>query len=88
MAGNDFSFATPPALDGEPVLAPLGTRCTLCHGPAPGVGRLMTFAHHTFPGRPAPPVVRLVAPQNVHSRDVARRKMELEGFKTLRQNWQ
>lgn len=88
MAGNDFSFATPPRLDGEPVLAPLRTRCALCHGPAPGVGHLMTFAQHTFPGQPAPPVVRLVAAQNVHSRDVARRKMELEEFKTLRQHWQ
>lgn len=87
MAGNDFSFATPPRLDGEPVLAPLGARCALCHGSAPGVGHLMTFAH-TFPGRPVPPVVRLVAAQNVHSRDVARRKMELEEFKTLRQHWQ
>jgi hypothetical protein len=86
-AGNDFSFATPPRLDGEPVLAPLGARCALCHGPAPGVGHLMTFAQ-TFPGRPAPPVVRLVATQNVHSRDVATRKMELEEFKTLRQHWQ
>jgi hypothetical protein len=87
MAGNDFSFATPPRLDGEPVLAPLGARCALCHAPAPGVGHLMTFAQH-HPGRPTPPVVRLAAAQNVHSRDVARRKMELEEFKTLRHHWQ
>jgi hypothetical protein len=86
MAGNDFSFATPPRLDGEPVLAPLRARCALCHSPAPGVGHLMTFAR-TFVGSP-PPVVRLVASQNVHGRDVARRKMEEEEFKTLRQHWQ
>jgi hypothetical protein len=36
IAGNDFAFATPPVPDGEPVVAPLGTRCSLCHGPGPG----------------------------------------------------
>lgn len=88
MAGNDLSFATPPRLDGEPVVAPLGTRCVLCHGAGPGVGHLMTFSRHTPPGQPVPPVERLVSAQNVHSRDVARRKMELEEFKALRQHWQ
>jgi hypothetical protein len=88
IAGNDFSFATPPRLDGEPVLAPLGARCAFCHGSASGVGHLMTFARHTFPGQPVPEVVRLVTARRVHPGEVARRKMEREEFKALRQHWQ
>lgn len=88
MAGNDLGFGTPPQLDGEPVVAPLGTRCSLCHGPGPGVGHLMTFSRIAPPGRSLPPVDRLVTAQNVHAGDVARRKMELEEFKALRQHWQ
>ena len=88
MAGNDLAFATPPQLDGEPVVAPLGTRCSLCHGPGPGVGHLMTFSRSAPPGQPLPPVDRLVSAQNVHAGDVARRKMELEEFRALRQHWQ
>ena len=88
MAGNDLAFATPPQLDGEPVVAPLGARCSLCHGPGPGVGHLVTFSKSTAPGQPLPPVDRLVSAQNVHPGDVARRKTELEQFKALRQYWQ
>lgn len=87
MAGNDFSFATPPRLDGEAVLAPLGTVCAGCHG-GPGVGHLKTFSIITAPGLPVPPVDRLVSAQNVHAGDVARRKMDTEEFKALRQHWQ
>jgi hypothetical protein len=87
-AGNDFAFATPPRLDGAPVVAPLGRRCSLCHGAGPGVGHLMTFSWHTAADQPVPPVDRLVSAENVHPRDVARRKMEQEEFKTLRQHWQ
>jgi hypothetical protein len=87
-AGNDFSFATPPRLDGAPVVAPLGTRCSLCHSPAPGVGHLMTFSLHVAPDRLPPPVERLVSTQNVQAMDVAGRKMELPDFKTLKQHWQ
>jgi hypothetical protein len=88
IAGNDLAFATPPQLDGEPVVAPLGTRCSVCHGPGPGVGHLITFSSSASPGQPVPPVDRLVSAQNVHAGDVARRKMELEEFKALRQHWQ
>jgi hypothetical protein len=52
MAGNDLAFGTPPQLDGEPVVAPLGTRCSLCHGPGPGVGHLMTFSRSAPLGQP------------------------------------
>jgi hypothetical protein len=83
---NDFSFATLTRLDGEAVVAPLGTRCALCHG-GPGVGRLLTFAKNAIPGRPSPPVERLVSAHNVHPGDVARRKMDQEDFKALRQYW-
>ena len=88
MAGNDFSFATPPRLDGEPVVAPLGTRCSACHGRGPGVGHVVTFAQVTARELSLPPVDRLVSAENVHSRDVARRKMERQEFKALRQHWQ
>jgi hypothetical protein len=80
MAGNDFSFATPPQLDGDAVLAPLATRCAGCHG----VGHLMTFS---MSGRPDSSVDRLPTRQNVHAGDVAKRKIELEDFKALVQHW-
>jgi hypothetical protein len=86
IAMTDFSFATLTSLDGEAVVAPLGTRCTLCHG-GPGVGRLLTFAWHAIPGKPSPPVERLVSAQNVHPGDVARRKMDQADFKALQQHW-
>jgi hypothetical protein len=88
MAGNDLAFATPPRLDAEPVVAPFGTRCSLCHGPGPDVGRLMTFSRSASPGQLLPPVDRLVSAQNVHAGDVAKRKMELEEFKALRRHWE
>jgi hypothetical protein len=84
VAMNDFSFATLTRLDGEAVVAPLGTRCTLCHD-GPGVGRLLTFAIHASP--PSPPVERLVSAHHVHPGDVARRKMDQEDFKALQQHW-
>jgi hypothetical protein len=86
IAGNDLSFAAPPRLDGEAVLAPLESRCTLCHGAGTGVGRLITFAMHGPSGQ-APPVARLVSAHNVHPADVARRKMTQEDFKSLQQHW-
>ena len=87
MAGNDLSFATPARLDGDPVLAPLSTRCVMCHGAGPGVGTLMTFAAVMAHERPMPPVERLVSVQNVHAGAVAKRKMAQEDFKALRQHW-
>ena len=87
IAGNDFSFATAPQLDGDPVLAPLSRRCAMCHGAGPGVGTLMTFSVHKKRDRPMPHVDRLVSARNLHAGDVAKRKMALEDFKALRQHW-
>lgn len=47
----------------------------------------MTFAMHTKAGQPPPPVARLVSAHYVHPGDVARRKMDEEDFKSLRQHW-
>ena len=87
VAGNDFSFATAPRLDGDPVLAPLSRRCAMCHGAGAGVGTLMTFSVHKNRDEPMPPVERLVNARNLHGRDVAQRKMASNDFKTLRQHW-
>jgi hypothetical protein len=81
-AGNDLSFAAPPRLDAPSIVAPLGTRCVLCHGTGAAVGTLMTFSFHIPPGRPVPAVERL-AGGDVHAAAVARRKMEQDDFKAL-----
>ena len=86
-AGNDFSFATPPRLDAEPVIAPLATRCSVCHGTAAGVGQLRSFSKILAPGLAVPPVVRLTSDRNVHAEDVAGHKMEMDDFKSLRARW-
>jgi hypothetical protein len=87
IAGNDFSFATAPRLDGDPVLAPLNRRCALCHGAGPGVGTLMTFSVHKSRDRPMPHVDRLVTARNRHAGDVAKRKMAQEDFTALQHHW-
>ena len=86
FAGNDFSFATPPSLDAEPVIAPLATKCSVCHGTAAGVGHLKSFSLIVGPGA-VPSVVRLASDQNVHAQDVAGHKMEMDDFKSLRALW-
>jgi hypothetical protein len=93
-AGNDFGFATPPRVGGEPVEAPLERRCEACHGAAPGVGYLMTFSQPIgLPraesrGPESPPTVeRLPIADNVHGHDVARRKMEREDYRALLARW-
>lgn len=86
IAGNDFSFAAPPRLDGEAVVAPLSLRCAVCHGGA-GVGHLMTFSRITAPGRPLPHVERLNSGANTHARSVATLKMEQEDYKALMALW-
>ena len=86
MAGNDFSFATPPRLDGEPVVAPLSLRCALCHGGGAGVGRIVTFSMSKSRGS-APPVARLSPAANLHPGEVAARKMESPEFRALLQQW-
>jgi len=88
MAGNDLSFATPPQLDGDPVVAPLSVRCATCHGSArAGVGHMMTFSRHTVPGQALPHVERLNSTANPHASSVAMKKMEQENYKALRALW-
>jgi hypothetical protein len=77
IAGNDFSFATPPRMDGDPVVVPLRSRCVVCHGE--GLGKLMTFATIEKPC-----VERLPASEPSHARDVAARKMTREDFRSLK----
>ena len=76
IAGNDFSFATPPSMDGDPVVVPLRSRCAVCHGE--GLGKLFTFAKIEKPR-----VERLPAGEPSHARDVAARKMTREDFRSL-----
>ena len=85
-AANDFGFATPPRVGGEPVEATLEQRCAACHGAGPGVGRLMTFSPVIGPESP-PTVERLQIADNVHGHDVARRKMEGEDYRALLARW-
>lgn len=77
IAGNDFSFATPPRMDGDPVVVPLRSRCVVCHGE--GLGKLFTFAKIEKPR-----VERLPASEPSHARDVAARKMTREDFRSLK----
>ena len=86
IAGNDFSFAAPPTLDGEAVVAPLTLRCAVCHSTRPGVGHMVTFSM-TNQGRPPPPVDRLSPAANLHAREVAARKMETPEFRALMAQW-
>jgi len=76
IAGNDFSFATPPRMDGDPVVVPLRRRCVVCHGE--GLGKLSTFAK-TERVR----VERLPASEPSHAGDVAARKRTREDFRSL-----
>ena len=87
MAGNDFSFATPPSLDGEPVVAPLALRCAMCHTSRPGVGHIVTFSTSKRRGPSAPPVNRLSPAENLHAREVAARKMKTPEFRALLAQW-
>jgi hypothetical protein len=82
--GNDFSFASPPAMGpgAEPVLVPLRQRCGSCHGPT--LEHMVTFSMITAPGREPPPVVRLDPQQHAHAWDVAAHKMTLESWNSLK----
>ena len=86
MAGNDLSFATPPRLDGDPVVAPLSTRCAACHG-GTGVGHIVTFSMTTGPGVAIPHVEQLNSAANPHAGSVAAKKMGQESYKALRALW-
>jgi hypothetical protein len=90
MAGNDYDFATPQHDDrGEssPVLATLQTRCFTCHG-SPNAPAVFTFNMIRAPDAPVPPVTRLRQPNDNLARDVARRKMQRDDFKLLREQWE
>jgi hypothetical protein len=85
VAGNDYFFASAqvgrPRRD-EPILAPLRKRCQSCHGEQ--IDTIFTFSVKS----PDPlPARRLVAADNQHARDVARRKMQRKDFQALRQRW-
>jgi hypothetical protein len=86
IAGNDFSFAAPPRLDGEPVVVPLSFKCAVCHG-GPGVGHLVTFSRSTAPGFVLPHVETLDSGANPHPWSVAARKMEQGDYQALRAQW-
>lgn len=77
IAGNDLSFATPPRMDGDPVVVPLRGRCGVCHGD--GLGQLFSFATIERPR-----VERLPVGEPSHARDVAARKMTREDFRSLK----
>ncbi len=76
-AGNDYDFATPIREAGGPVLAPLRTRCTQCHGS--GLTGLMTYSIHDIP---PVPTVRILSDQE-RALYVARRKEERDDFKSI-----
>jgi hypothetical protein len=78
-AGNDYTFAMPIDDAGTPVLVPLRTRCTQCHGEA--LTTIMTYAIHDFV--PLPTVKLLKSSDQEHVRYVAQRKTEREDFKSL-----
>jgi hypothetical protein len=86
VAGNDYGFATPPTLDAEPVLTRMRDRCVACH--SRDTARLITFAYHGDPRKPAIPVERLKPSENAHARDVARRKRARAEFRALQQQWE
>jgi hypothetical protein len=86
ISGNDFSFAAPPKLDGDPVVVPLSFKCSVCHG-GPGVGHLMTFSRATGPGVALPHVETLDSAANPHALSIAAGKMERADYKALRAQW-
>jgi hypothetical protein len=78
-AGNDYSFATSINEAEAPVVVPLRTRCTQCHGDRLTV--IMTYSIHYIPPVPTTRVLKpLDQERALH---VARRKAESEEFKSL-----
>ena len=78
-AGNDYDFATPIPEAGAPVLVPLRTRCTQCHGSS--LTRLMTYSFHPFP--PVPTVKILKSFDQDRASYIARLKEQREDFKSI-----
>jgi len=78
-AGNDYDFAASIQEAGAPILAPLRTRCTQCHGSS--LTHLMTYSIHDVP--PVPAVRILKSLDHERAFYVARRKQERDDFKSL-----
>jgi hypothetical protein len=78
-AGNDYDFAASIHEADAPILAPLRTRCTQCHGRS--LTHLMTYSIHYFP--PVPTVRILKSLDQERAVFVARRKEERDDFKSL-----
>jgi hypothetical protein len=82
-AGNDYGFATRIEEAHTPVLVPLRTRCSECHGAS--LTSLTTYAIHDF--LPVPAVKVLNSSAEERAWYVAQRKAEREEFKSLVAKW-
>jgi hypothetical protein len=78
-AGNDYDFATPIGEADAPILVPLRSRCAQCHNSS--LTTMMTYSIHDFP--PVPTVRILRSSDQERAFHVARRKEELDDFKSL-----
>lgn len=78
-AGNDYDFATRLQESDAPIVAPLRTRCTQCHGDT--LAEISTYSIHYIP---PVPTTRVLKPSDQdRAFYVARRKEEREDFKSL-----
>ena len=82
-AGNDYGFATKIEEANTPVLVPLRTRCSQCHGTS--LTSLTTYSFHDF--LPVPTVRILNSSADERAWYVAQRKAERDDFKSLVANW-
>ncbi|HJP92098.1 MAG TPA: hypothetical protein VJ875_09100 [Pyrinomonadaceae bacterium] len=82
-AGNDYGFATRIEEAHTPVLVPLRTRCSQCHGTS--LTSLMTYSIHDF--LPVPTVKILNSSAQERALYVAQLKSEREDFKSLVAKW-
>ncbi len=78
-AGNDYGFASSIYEAEAPVVVPLRTRCTQCHGDRLTV--IMTYSIHYFPPVPTTRVLKPLDQERAFY--VARRKEERDDFKSL-----
>ena len=78
-AGNDYGFATSIYEAEAPIVAPLRTRCTQCHGDT--LTTIMTYSIHDIPPVPKTRVLKPLDQERAFY--VARRKEERDEFKSL-----
>lgn len=78
-AGNDYTFAGSIDEAGAPIMVPLRTRCSQCHGQSLTV--LLTYSIHYLP--PVPTVRILKSSDSERALTVARKKEEREDYKSL-----